>query len=392
MIAKVKSGYLHPDEAVARIAEIVEQMQPVKSEEVAMRDGGTCLRDFVPLNVHGKSYGRLWLHVDITERKRAEDVLLEAKKAAEAANVAKGQFLANMSHELRTPMNAILGMIDVALPKIADPMVQDCLQTAKGSADLLLTLLNDLLDSARIESGKLELESAPFSLRRILDQITRILSVQASENGLSFSCRIPEETPDVLIGDRMRLQQVLLNLAGNAIKFTERGEVLVAVKDLGFRTSDLDAQIDMSPKPQDPRPKTCTLQFEVSDTGIGIPPSVQERLFQPFAQADASMARRFGGTGLGLSICKSLVEMMGGRIWVESELGKGSTFYFAVRLPWPRNCPPTLRPLPCSLRRRASCGFYWWKTTLPTRNWPPISWRIGAMRLRSPATAMRPST
>ena len=252
--------------------------------------------------------------------------LAAAKAAAEAANEAKSRFLANMSHELRTPMNAILGMIDVALPKATDPTVQDCLQTAKGSADLLLTLLNDLLDSAKIESGKLELESAPFSLRRMLDQITRVLSVRASEKGLCFCCRVPDETPDAVVGDRMRLQQVLLNLAGNAIKFTERGEVEIGrlVACLAGRLTDEER---------------VTLEFAVRDTGIGIPPSGLERLFQPFAQADASMARRFGGTGLGLSISKSLVEMMGGTIWVESEVGKGSTFSFTVRLPLAKELP-----------------------------------------------------
>jgi signal transduction histidine kinase/ActR/RegA family two-component response regulator len=202
----------------------------------------------------------------------------------------------------------------------ATRQVQDCLQTAKGSADLLLTLLNDLLDSAKIESGKLELESAPFSLRRMLDQITRVLAVRASEKGCASTAACPTRRRMRWSGDRMRLQQVLLNLAGNAIKFTERGEVEMSVRAL---SQDGEA---------------C-LEFAVRDTGIGIPPSGQERLFQPFAQADASMARRFGGTGLGLSICKSLVEMMGGRIWVESELGKGSTFYFTVRLPLAKELP-----------------------------------------------------
>ena len=260
---------------------------------------------------------------DIEERKQAEEAMQRAKEAAEAANVAKSQFLTNMSHELRTPMNAILGMIDVALPKALDSTVQDCLQTAKGSADLLLTLLNDLLDSAKIESGKMELESAPFSLRRLLDQITRVLSVRASEKGLAFYCRVPDETPDVITGDRMRVQQVLLNLAGNAIKFTERGEVEMSLHALSHNDE-------------------AHLEFAVRDTGIGIPPADLDRLFQPFAQVDPSMSRRFGGTGLGLAISKSLVEMMGGRIWVKSEAGKGSTFSFSVRLPLAKELPADL--------------------------------------------------
>ena len=289
--------------------------------------------------------------IDITQQKRADELAaanqaLQAEiaarnrprshscrpRAAEAANVAKSRFLANMSHELRTPMNAILGMIDLALPKAIDPMVQDCLQTAKESADLLLTLLNDLLDSAKIESGKLELESAPFSLRRMLDQVTRVLSVRASEKGLRFYCRMPERDADAVIGDRMRLQQVLLNLAGNAIKFTDRGEVEIGVHVVRARR-----------RIEDPR----HLEFAVRDTGIGIPPADRERLFQPFTQADASMTRRFGGTGLGLSISKSLVEMMGGRIWVESEAGKGSTFYFTVRLPLAKELPADIEAPAC---------------------------------------------
>ncbi len=324
-------------------------------------------------------------HVAISmQRVRLLDSLDRHARAAEAANLAKSQFLANMSHELRTPMNAILGMIDVVLPKTDNPVVKDCLQTAKGSADLLLTLLNDLLDSAQVESGKLELESAPFSLRRMLDQATRVLAAQASDSGLAFHCHVPAGLPDAVIGDRIRLQQVLLNLVGNAIKFTERGEVAISVKiaeGLGARDQGSEVRgqgsgvrgqgpeaVDVPPTerepltpdssrnlaPSGPRPLTSdpsvpshqppapavVLQFSVRDTGIGIAPAALERLFQPFAQADASMARRFGGTGLGLSICKSLVEMMGGRIWVESEPGRGSTFRFTVRLPLAKELPP----------------------------------------------------
>ncbi len=277
------------------------------------------------LDENGHVLGILAVGTDITERKRAEEALAAAKTAAEAATEAKSRFLASMSHELRTPMNAILGMIDVALPKVKDPTAQDCLQTAKDSADLLLALLNDLLDSAKIESGKLELEAAPFSLRRMLDQTTRVLSVRASEKGLCYCCHVPEEIPDGVIGDRMRLQQVLLNLGSNAIKFTDRGDVEVVVRNL-------------------PHEGEACLEFAVRDTGIGIPPSAQARLFQPFQQADVSMTRRFGGTGLGLSISKSLVEIMGGRIRVESEVGKGSTFYFTVRLPLATGPLPELEP------------------------------------------------
>jgi PAS domain S-box-containing protein len=324
---RAQRGRCYPVEEWERVNAAVQRtMQTGVGYELdvqAIHDGAmiwVTTRGEVVRDADGRIVGLRGTVQDITDRKRAEEAIQRAKAAAEAANEAKGQFLANMSHELRTPMNAILGMIDVALPRATDPTVQDCLQTAKGSADLLLTLLNDLLDSAKIESGKLELESAPFSLRRMLDQITRVLAVRASEKGLCFYCRMPDETPDAVVGDRMRVQQVLLNLAGNAIKFTERGDV-----EIHLHTLSQDGE--------------ACLQFAVRDTGIGIPASSQERLFQPFTQADASTTRRFGGTGLGLSICKSLVELMGGRIWVESAVGKGSTFYFTVRLPLAKELP-----------------------------------------------------
>ena len=255
------------------------------------------------------------LQAEIAARKQAEASLQEAKGAAEAASEAKSQFLANISHELRTPMNAILGMVDLALPKQVDSIAKDCLQTASESAKLLLALLNDLLDSAKIESGKLELELAAFNLHQLLHQITRVLALRASEKGITFSCDIPPELPIALVGDHVRLRQVLLNLAENAIKFTERGEVAVSVR--------VESQSD----------EATNLEFAVRDTGIGIARSELERIFDPFAQADASTTRRFGGTGLGLSITSSLVRMMGGRIWVVSEPEQGSTFYFTVRLP-----------------------------------------------------------
>ena len=255
------------------------------------------------------------LQAEIAARKQAEAALQQAKVAAEAASEAKSRFLANISHELRTPMNAILGMVDLALPKQVDSLAKDFLQTARDSANLLLALLNDLLDTAKIESGKLELELAPFSLHQLLRQIAQVLMVRASEKGISFACPIPPELPDALVGDQVRLRQVLFNLTENAIKFTERGAVAVNVR--------VDSQIAGA----------TSLEFTVRDTGIGIPRSELERIFDPFAQADASTTRRFGGTGLGLSISASLVRMMGGRIWVASEPGNGSTFHFTVRLP-----------------------------------------------------------
>ncbi len=303
--------------------------------------------------------------IDITQQNRADELaaanqaLMQAKLAAEAANEAKSRFLANISHELRTPMNAILGMVELALPRQVDPAAKDFLQTASESAGLLLVLLNDLLDSAKIESGKLELESAPFSLRRVLGQIAQVLAVRASEKGVTFSCVIAPELPDAMVGDQARLRQVLFNLAGNAIKFTERGEVTVSARvsalpsPSGRGTGGEGGAESLSPITGSPHPSPLraptegwsgeadvVLEFAVRDTGIGIQRSALERIFNPFVQADTSTTRRFGGTGLGLSISSGLVRMMGGRIWIESQPGRGSTFYFTVRLPLAKEAPP----------------------------------------------------
>ncbi len=236
-------------------------------------------------------------------------------QAAEAANVAKSQFLANMSHELRTPMNAILGMADLALSEQLPATVRDYLQTAKESADLLLELLNEILDFSRIEAGRFELESTPFNLCKTVEQVVKTLGVRAYEKGLELVCELPDELPDGVVGDPLRLRQVLMNLVNNAIKFTSKGEIVVQAA-LEGRTPD-----------------TVSLRFSVSDTGIGIAAENLDKIFSPFTQADASTTRRFGGTGLGLAISQRLVKLMGGRIRVESQPGKGSTFQFTITLP-----------------------------------------------------------
>ena len=284
--------------------------------EIPIDDSGAPIRQN-----DGTVQGVVLVFRDFTEQKQAAEILQRAKADAEVANEAKSRFVANISHELRTPMNAILGMVDLALRKTTETTARDFLSTARESADLLLALLNDLLDSAKIESGKMELESAPFSLRGVLGLTTQVLGVRASEKGILFSCRIASDVPDALVGDQVRLRQVLLNLAGNGIKFTERGEVTVSV-----RVESQDAQ-------------EAHLEFAVRDTGIGIPESELASIFHPFSQTDTSTTRRFGGTGLGLSISSSLADMMGGRIRVESELGKGSTFSFTVRLPLAKELP-----------------------------------------------------
>jgi two-component system sensor histidine kinase/response regulator len=265
-----------------------------------------------PVYSDGKIHHFVAIKQDITERIRTQEELASAREAAEAANRAKSDFLARMSHEIRTPMNGVIGMTELALDTELDPEQREFLETVKKSADTLLAVINDILDFSKIEAHKLELDAIPFRLRDTLDDMLATLAVRAQQKEIELVCDVSANVPDVLVGDPGRLRQILINLVGNAIKFTQTGEIVVRISVESEKES------------------AAQLLFSVRDTGVGIPPEKLSTIFQPFEQADGTITRRYGGTGLGLAIATQLAELMGGALSVESKPGEGSTFSFSA--------------------------------------------------------------
>jgi PAS domain S-box-containing protein len=310
----------HPEDRASSAERYGELVQGKREKDqweqrLIRRDGcivATSVRFFLLRDTEGKPQYVAALQEDITERKRLEAELVTAKEIAEAATKAKSEFLANTSHEIRTPMNAILGMTHLALKTDLTSKQRDYVTKTKAAAQSLLGIINDILDFSKIEAGKLEMERTDFRLEEVLENVSSVISQKAHDKNLEFLLATQPDLPVDLVGDPLRLGQILINLVNNAVKFTEHGEIVVTV-------SLVEKAFDR-----------VNMKFSVRDSGIGMTPEQTARLFQAFSQADSSTTRKYGGTGLGLSISKKLVEMMDGNIWVESDRGKGSAFHFTA--------------------------------------------------------------
>jgi two-component system sensor histidine kinase/response regulator len=313
--------FYDPDEGRAALERLLQERTLTNFDVRLKRKDGTPVWTLANVSLTEDQNGRpAYIEgtlLDITERKRVEEELQKAKDAAEAASRAKSDFLANMSHEIRTPMNGVIGMTELALDTDLTAEQRECLDSINISAHSLLAIINDILDFSKIEARRLRLERVEFDLRRSIDAAMKALGISADKKNLELVYHFDPELPATVLGDPGRLGQILINLVGNALKFAEQGEVVVSVQKLSQAEGGI------------------TVQFSVTDTGIGIAPEKKQFIFEAFAQADSSITRRFGGTGLGLTIASELVALMNGRIWLESEIGKGSTFHFTARL----GCP-----------------------------------------------------